>query len=177
MDAEFQLLLDNTLSEVALEKQFTGIVQQIKQQAKEANEAALGRTVDVTAIVLGPLSVELDFLITDDILGYIAEQLAMHSPVGSAKDRHPGQYAASNQLLADGVLVEDVTKPPQAKEYIFVNELPYAEKIEKGESSQAPNGVYEVTANEAQKRFPSAKIEFIDYSDSTGSFPAIRVTL
>jgi hypothetical protein len=177
VDAEFQLFLDNTLSESALEKQFTGIVQQIKQQAKEADEAILGRTVDVTAVVLAPLSVELDFLITDDVLNYIAEQLAMHSPVGSEKDKHPGQYAASNKLLADGILVSDLSHPTQAKEYIFVNELPYAEKIEKGESSQAPSGVYEVTANEAQKRFLSAKIEFIDYVDSSGSFPAIRVTL
>lgn len=176
MDIEFQALLDDTLSIEAQEKLFAEAVEEIKQSAKQIDEEILGHPVDVTALVIAPLSVELDFLISDDVLGYVAQQLNLNSPVG-ANDKHPGKYLAAHVLYADGVLVADRSKPPQAKIYTFVNGLPYAEKIEAGESSQAPNGVYEVTANEAQKRFPSMKIEFVDYLDSIGKYPAIQVTI
>jgi hypothetical protein len=176
VDIEFQALIDSTLSEQAQQKIFNDAVERIEQTTKQIDEAALGHPVEVQATVIGPLSVELYFLIGDDVIKYIAEQLAMNSPRGSGADKHPGQYIAANTILADGVAVT-LDSLPQAKVYMFVNITPYAEKIEHGESSQAPNGVYEVTANSAQRKFPSSQIAFVDYMDTDGKHPAIEVTL
>jgi len=44
---------------------------------------------------------------------------------------------------------------------VFLNIQPYARKIERGQSSQAPDGVYQAVATLAQRRFGNvAKITF-----------------
>jgi hypothetical protein len=48
-----------------------------------------------------------------------------------------------------------------ASRYEFVSTVPYARKIERGLSPQAPDGVYQVVAVLAQKRFGNvARIRF-----------------
>lgn len=96
-----------------------------------------------------------------DVLNFIADELFKNSPVGS--DKHPGQYKASHMLFADGVQVPISDNIPDAREYLFTSTLPYSRKIEDGESSQAPSGVYELIANQAAQRFGNAKIAFVDY--------------
>lgn len=138
-----------------------------------------------------------NFGINGGIANFIFDALTANSPVRS------GRYLHSHVVFADGVLVEDIANIPDEStigEYLFVNTLPYARKIEQGESPMAPNGVYEIVANQAQERYGGACIvEFIDYVGTYGvmaeatnasygrrtrqhmnkaenRFPAIRVT-
>jgi hypothetical protein len=90
-----------------------------------------------------------------DLFAWIGAQLVEHSP------HLRGVYAASHIFLADGVEMEAGAAVPEADEYVFINVQPYARKIERGQSSQAPDGVYEAVALLAQKRFGNvAKISF-----------------
>ena len=76
-----------------------------------------------------------------DVLVWISEQLFKFSPVKS------GLYQKSHELFADGRHVEASASLIRfADEYIFVNTVPYARKIERGSSSQAPEGVYQSIA-------------------------------
>jgi hypothetical protein len=75
-----------------------------------------------------------------------------------------GNYVRNHVLFADGVLVDDVSKAPNASEYLFVNTVPYSLKIEAGSSAMAPNGVYEVVAMTAKQKYGSSiRIEYFDY--------------
>ena len=58
------------------------------------------------------------------------------------------------------MMVTDPVAPPLASEYVFLNTVPYARKIEIGKTEsgrdfviQVPNRIYERTANDAQARF------------------------
>lgn len=185
MDADFQLLIDDTLSEAAQVSQYIKFALEAVREAQRYDEQILNRAVEYKTYVDGALSaienvrslsdtIEFEFSVTEDIVGFILDELQKLSPVGSGTDPHPGQYKSSHILFADGILVEDPTKPPQAHEYTFVSTLPYARKIEGGEghrpqSDQAPQGVYEVTAMQANARFGnSAKIYFEDYTGTYG---------
>lgn len=106
------------------------------------------------------------FELQHDVVAFISDELGKHSPFKS------GRYMHSHVIFADGILVEDLTQMPDyaaTGEWLFVNTLPYARKIEEGESSMAPNGVYELVAQEAQQRYGSnCIIEFIDYVGTYG---------
>ena len=98
-----------------------------------------------------------------EALAWINTQLQLHSPVLS------GRYAKSHELFADGVDTENPNAAPPAEEYVFLNIQPYARKIERGQSSQAPDGVYQAVATLAQRRFGNvAKISF-SYRTAIGS--------
>jgi hypothetical protein len=126
---------------------------------KAAVDAALSQIVSLSD------SIVFTFELTHDVIAFIMAELAKHSPFKS------GRYMHSHVVFADGVLVEDTRNIPDfASEYLFVNTLPYAEKIETGESSMAPNGVYEIVANEATQKYGStSKISFIDYAGTYGA--------
>lgn len=193
MDADFQALMDDTLSVSAQVRQYIDGALKAELEEQQHNEQILNRPVGYTSNIDGiPGAIEtvqsisqiivVEFMLTEDVLQFIANELDKHSPIGAGKDRHPGLYKSSNVLLADGVLVEDKTKIPSANEFLFVNSLPYALKIETGESAQAPNGVYELTAILAARQFPTIKIEYTDYSGVFGTtkgtrYPAIRVMI
>jgi len=90
-------------------------------------------------------------------------------------------YAAS---IYDGIVyVLNVTNPPPAQEYVFVNTTPYARKIEgnKGRppsSPQAPDGVYQAVATLARKFSNVAKVTFSYRTVAGGERnPAIIVRL
>jgi hypothetical protein len=123
-----------------------------------------------------------------EVLEYIDALLILHSPVLT------GTYAKSHRLLADGVEVSGWETAGAAKEFLFISPLPYARKIERGESDQAPDGVYEGVAALAKNRFGNLvnirfTFESIDSAASrlTGAakraaqrdsrLPAIKVTL
>jgi hypothetical protein len=90
-----------------------------------------------------------------ELIQWIFEQLQMHSPVKT------GRYKASIAVYADGEEIEDMAHPPEASEYAFVPLVPYARKIERGESKQAPDGVFEAVAALAAARFGNiARIQF-----------------
>jgi len=109
----------------------------------------------------GTIRVEYELVL--EALAWINTQLQLHSPVLS------GRYAKSHELFADGVDTENPNAAPPAEEYVFLNIQPYARKIERGQSSQAPDGVYQAVATLAQRRFGNvAKISF-SYRTAIGS--------
>ncbi len=88
-----------------------------------------------------------EFELLETVLGEIAELLIKHSPVRT------GRFQSSHVLFADGVEVVPGQIPPDAEEYAFASTQPYARKIERGLSDQAPEGVFEVVAVLSQRRF------------------------
>ena len=134
--------------------------------AEARNAAALGRTPDHETFVDGRRgealeavrpdgTIVFEFRLVEDLLLYLTELLARHSPVRT------GRYTASHALFADGVEVTPGRVPPAAAEYVFLNTQPYARKIERGLSPQAPDGVYEAVATMAARRFGNqARVRF-----------------
>ena len=123
------------------------------------------------------------FLFADigPVLDWLYEELVIRSPVGP--ERGQPHYRDVHWLFIDGERVEvpgvganaQISGRSIAR---FVNTRPYAAKIERGFSFQAPDGVYELTAMEAARRFPFALIEF-DYTEIDGlpyRYPRITVS-
>ncbi len=126
--------------------------------AQKTNAAAIGRQPQHDTYVDGVKggteesvrpdgTIIYEFELVTDVIDWIQEQLIRHSPVRS------GRFQKSHLLFADGVEVQFGAKIPAATVYVFVNSQPYARKIERGLSSQAPEGVFEVVAVLGQRRF------------------------
>ena len=135
------------------------------REIREQNRAAPGSDSPYEVTVDGrrgaPLAsvkpdgvIVAEFDLVQEVLEWIGEQLLFESPVLT------GRYQRSHRLFADNA---EVTPGiiPEASEYAFVNLQPYARKIERGLSHQAPEGVYEAIAVTAQKRFGNvARVRF-----------------
>jgi hypothetical protein len=155
---DVQVLVGDLEGEAASELLATFAEEEI-EDAKRINAAALGRVPPYKIFVDGAQGKALEdvrpngvivaeFELVQDVLIWIAEQLFKFSPVKS------GLYQKSHELFADGKHVEALGQLiPIADEYIFVNTVPYARKIERGSSSQAPDGVYQAIAALARLRF------------------------
>ncbi len=108
----------------------------------------------------GKISFEFEFDDVEDVLMFIAAELPLRSP------RRSGDYIRGHILLADGVQIPMHPPFPRAREFVFVNTVRYARKIEMGTTEsgrafviQVPPHVYEMTAQAASKQFPKASIE------------------
>lgn len=179
------LHVSDRMSPQARQKLVATMARKMLTEAQAENKKALGTVPPHKQFVDGrqnaPLetvnpdhgTIVFEFELITELLSWIGEQLVIHSPVGSPpKDKHPGLYKASHVLLADGVEVIADAKIPMADEYIFVNVQPYARKLENGLSSQAPDGVYDVVADMANRRFGNiAKIRYtlVGVSESDAS--------
>lgn len=166
---DVELMISELLSPEAQSRHLADYAREELAEAKAEGKAVLGREPDHDAFVDGRRSDDLDtvrpngrivfeFELANEALAWIGEQLVWNSPVLT------GQYARSHILLVDGVEV-DPGAVPDGKEYIFMNAVPYARKIERGYSPQAPDGVYEAIAGVAQRRFGNiVKIFFTFHS-------------
>lgn len=136
------------------------------RESQEINRAALGRVPPHETFVDGRkgaalASVDPDhgvivfrFSLVTELFEWIEAMLILHSPVLK------GDYAKSHAFFADGVEA-DPAKPPQGDVFVFLSTVPYARKIERGQSSQAPDGVYEGVAAMAARRFGNiARVRF-----------------
>jgi hypothetical protein len=141
-------------------------VNDIALQAIRQNQQALGKSVNFPKIYVDGVEkrarlsaddvkedsvIELvfDVLVNLEFVAWISDQLERHSPVGRS-----GRYAKSHVVLANGrILTQGEDPPVDATEFVFVNNAPYARKIERGISPQAPHGVYQVVAVLARRRF------------------------
>lgn len=170
-------MLSDDLSPAAQSAQFAEYAGEQIEEAKKIDASILGQVPRYTVSVDGQMDAPLtsvkpdgviiaEFNILIDALAWIEDQLIKHSPVGSGRDPHPGLYQRSHALFADGQEINVGDKIPDAEEYIFISDLPYARKIEGGPgkvaiSPQAPDGVYQVVAHLAASRFGGvAKISF-----------------
>lgn len=143
-------------------------------EVEEINRRSMGRIPDHETWVDGrhgaPLEtvgpngrIIFEFDLMSDVFEWIGEMLVRHSPVLD------GDYQASHLFFADGLLVRPGRNLPAAEEYVFINAQPYARKIERGLSDQAPDGVYEAVATMARQRFGNlASIRF-SYRSLQGS--------
>lgn len=91
-----------------------------------------------------------------------------------------GRYRDSMFWLADGVLVEDLNNPPDAREFTLTDDQPYSRVIEvgkKGKKFREGVHVFDKTTKFVNQRFGnsvSARTAFIDLTGS-GSGKAERV--
>lgn len=166
IDRDVALIFAQDLSPKARSAMLAEVAGDMIDEAKEANRRVLGAVPPLTITVDGregaPLAsvkpdgtIRGEFELVNEALAWISTQLQMHSPVLS------GRYAKSHELFAGGVDTENPNAAPPAEEYVFINIQPYARKIERGQSSQAPDGVYQAVATLAQRRFGNvAKITF-----------------
>jgi hypothetical protein len=182
---EVKLWVSENMSPAARQKLAATMARKLLGEAQAQNKKVLGKVPPHKQVVDGRIGAPLEsvnpdrgrilfeFELVTDLLAWIGEQLVLHSPVGTApEDPHPGLYQRSHRLLADGVEINPDGKIPQADEYLFINIQPYARKIERGHSSQAPEGVYEVVADLARRRFGNiARIRYtmVGISDSGAS--------
>lgn len=155
---DIAVMVDEALSPKAQEELLVGAAQAALTEAQETNRAALGYVPDHDTFIDGAKRTALtgitarsivlfEFHLLVDVITWIDEQLILHSPVKTER------YARSHQWFADDVAFDNPYSPPPAESYIVLNAQPYARKIERGQSSQAPAGVYEAVATLAARRF------------------------
>lgn len=127
-------------------------------EARATNRQASGRDTPYKIVVDGrkgaPLAsvrpdgvIVANFDLVRDVLEWIGEQLLRESP------RLTGKYEQAHRLFVDGAAQILGAPIDAAEEYAFVNLAPYSRKIERGQSVQAPDGVYQAVAVVAAKRF------------------------
>lgn len=173
IDRDVALILSEVLSPKARSARLAEFAHEQIDEAKEINRRALGAVPPLTITVDGregaPLTsvkpdgtIRGDFELVNETLAWINTQLQKHSPVRS------GLYAKSHELFADGVDTENPNNAPPASEYVFLNVQPYSRKIERGQSSQAPDGVYQVVTTLAQRRFGNIASITFGYRTAVG---------
>lgn len=158
INRDVELIIQEDLSPQARSKALAHFAREQIDEAKATNKRVLGRVPPLTISVDGRQGALLEsvkpdgtifgeFELVTDALSWISDMLTVHSPQRS------GRYIASHTLFADGVEIEPYGNVPVAEEYVFMSTVPYARKIERGSSSQAPEGVYQVVAVLARRRF------------------------
>ena len=165
-DRDIELILSNDLSPKARSERLAQFAKQELVTAEAKNRSALGYVPPHETFVDGrrgaPVetvkadgTVIFEFSLIETALAAIAQILIIASPVLT------GQFRSSIALFADGDEVEPGQTPPNANEYAFVPSTPYARKIERGLSAQAPDGLFQVAAALASRRFGNiARIRF-----------------
>lgn len=163
---DIALIIDEELSPEAQGRQLAEAAQAALIEAQGVNQRALGYVPDHDTYVDGAKRADLasvrggsvitfEFHLLVDVIQWVDEQLILHSPVKSER------YARSHVWFADGVEFDPMSPVP-AEEYIVLSSVPYARKIERGQSQQAPEGVYEAVATLAKRRF--GNIAYVGFS-------------
>lgn len=198
-DGDLQSFIDDSFGAEAVSAIIAEEARQAITEAADINAAAEGRQVPYTTTVDGSPSDDFDHvrpdgqivatfdLLPSDMLEWISQQLFIHSPVRT------GHYRASHRIFVDGVETALSAIARGVKEIVFADIAPYAPEIEphdgaRGESRQAPDGVYQAVAALARQRYgaiadiafaflPVPGIEQPAHSPPPTVEPAIIVTL
>lgn len=167
INRDVQLFIDELLSPSARSKQFAAMAQDYLDDADNINSRALGHIPKNQTYVDGrqgaPITsvrpdggvVVREYEMIFEVLLFISDTLHTLSPIGHGPDKrpgHPGFYRASHVLFADGEEVNfngpmTIGQLPDASEYVFLSDAPYARRIEKRST------IYEMTAAKASSRF------------------------
>lgn len=167
IDRDIALMIGADLSPAAQSKALADFARSALTDAEAIDNAALGYTPTHDTFVDGSAATDagLDrvrpdgtivfrFKLLEDVFEFVDNILILSSPVKT------GRYQRSHLFFADDIEA-DPLNPPPAREYVFLNAQPYSRKIERGLSSQAPDGVYQSAAAVASQRFGNvAKIRF-----------------
>lgn len=105
-----------------------------------------------------PGIIRFDFSYNREIVANIFNMLIAASPYRAKKPGAdvPVHYKDEHLIFVNGVLNDDITNIPADAEVIIVNVVPYARKIERGLSLEAPTGIYEMVAAKARRDFGAA---------------------
>jgi len=158
IERDIAVMLDETLSPEARSLHLAQFAREQLAEAQLVNQQALGFLPKHETFVDGRENAALEtvrpdgvivfeFEMLNDIFAQIGEMLLQASPIRS------GRYSRSFLFLADDVVVDPGALVPEASEYTFVNTMPYSRKIERGQSAQAPDGVFQAVAAIASRRF------------------------
>lgn len=164
---ELEALVRSDTSPEFRKKVIADTAREALQRAQEDNKAVLGRVPEHETFINGRASSDLMsadpdagtiafvFELSMEMFEWIDAQLILHSPVLTTR------YARSHILFADGEQADPLA-PTKGDVFVFLNIQPYARKIERGLSKRmAPDGVYEVVAALANRRFGNlARITF-----------------
>lgn len=182
-ERDIDLIVSQDLSPQAQAKAIAEYAAAEIEDADNANRQILGRLPPKITTVDGQSGASLDSvnpnggsIITEwdlvgDVLVWIGQTLYDRSPVSSGDYRHGHTLLADNDEIAPGAAI------PPADQYVFVNTVPYARRIEIGKTKagrdfvmQVPNRIYENTARDAKGRFGNiAKIQF-NYLELEGAY-------
>jgi hypothetical protein len=185
IDRDIELLVRPDLSPKARSSMLARFAGEQLKEAQAINQRASGSVPRHETFVDGRANAPLEsvrpdgkivfeFALLLDLFAWIGAELVQHSPVGPPP---APAYRENFVFFADGQQVPPGGKVPEAELYTFLNTVKYARKIEKGESAQAPDGVFHVVATLAQRRFGNiARVRFA-YREFEGSRqPAIEIT-
>lgn len=180
VNLDYALIANETFSFDAQKADFVQRASHIIEETKVQNARVLGRVPSHTIAVDGREGASLsavkipggvvvvEFELVFEAISWIRDMLEQHSPVKS------GRYRDSHVLLADGNAVPPGAVPPIAERYTFVSTVPYARKIERGLSSKAPKGVYQVVATMASASSKFGNVARIKFGYETPLFGAIN---
>lgn len=183
---EIGLMLDRRLSPKARSAMIADRAREALAEAQAVNRGVFGTVPEHATFVDGRASEQLAsvdpdkgvivfaFQIRFELFEFIGRLLLEHSPVLT------GEYQDSHRLYADGVEVPGFDPRLKVEEWVFTTPLPYARKIERGLSDQAPDGVYEAVAALASQRFgnqAAIKFTFREVVGGAGRNPAISVSM
>ncbi|MGV6875927.1 hypothetical protein ACUSIJ_24985 [Pseudochelatococcus sp. B33] len=164
---DIQLLIDRRLSPEAQKKMIAKAAEGVLKDVQAQNAAVLGRVpphehwVDgregapFESIHLPSGNITIRFKLVNEVVDWLYQKIAENSP------QMTGRYRRSHRLFADGVEVDSPDPTLQAQKWEIVSNVPYARKIERGQSAQSPDGVYEVLEAIGNQRFGNiAQIKF-----------------
>lgn len=173
MPDDFAILFADVLSPEAQGKSLAELSREVLSDAQAQNVSVLGYAPAFLTLVNGAVvalnaldrlrdgdTVTFEFDALDDVVRWVAEQLAAHAPYKT------GQFRESIKCYADGAEIDPDAELKTAAEYVFLSTVAYVRKIEGAdgrdpESPQAPDGVFEAVAALAAQRFGNqAKIRF-----------------
>lgn len=173
IDTWVDAIVRSDLSEEAQSRALASFARARIDETGLANRAAFGRAVPHREWVDGrqgaPLvsvrkggTIVAEWSLISDVLKAIAQMLVDRSPVRT------GNYVRGHRLFADGVEVAVEAAGEVAQEYVFLNTVSYARKVEIGKTRSGrsflisvPNKIYQRTARDASRRFGNlARISF-----------------
>lgn len=166
INRDLDVIFAGTLSPEARSKFLADFAREALADGEEQNASVLGHKPPHRTFVDGTENQDIDrvrpdgtivyeFELVSELLIWIADQLQSHAPVKT------GRFRSSFLVFADGDEVDVGADIQIAQEYVFLNIQPYARKIERGLSPQAPEGVFEAVAALASARFGNmAKVRF-----------------
>lgn len=180
IDRDVFLSLDEGLGPEGRSRALAAFARQELERAETVNRQASGQVPTHARFVDGmagaPIEtvrpdgvIVFDFDLANHVLDWIGEELARESPVRT------GRYANSHALFTEGGEVHPASGLPRSGTFVFLNTQPYARKIERGYSDQAPDGVYQGVAAVAKGRFGNiAAIKFSYRSFQEGQMVAYK---
>lgn len=142
-------------------------------EALTLDEQALGNVPDRTDFVNGVPSADFESVrpgnsivtvldLATEVVQSVYDLLVVASPYLT------GDYQRSITIYADGKSVDSPAEALGAQEVVILPLVPYARKIERGASLQAPDGVFEAVAAIASQRYGNQARVAFTYREPVG---------